>query len=115
MGYTAAQEGTYGVKNTMELRMPEASLQKEDIVNWIRLYLNFLESTKKAEMPLSRRAAGVKDTLQILGLQGVQNLFILSGGLYETKTWFLNRIIRNSSTPSLVKEAKKILKEISTV
>jgi hypothetical protein len=113
VGFTASQQGCYGVKNTLELRMPEASLEKADIINWIRLYLNFVESTKKAKMPLSRQVANVKDTLQILGLQGVQNFFILSSGLYETKLWFLNRIIQYSTMPTLVKEAKKIVKDIS--
>lgn len=113
VGFTASQQGCYGVKNTLELRMPEASLEKTDVVNWIRLYLNFIETTKKAEMPLSRQVANVKDTLQILGLEGVQNFFILSSGLYETKLWFLNRIIQHSTMPALVKEAKKIVENIS--
>lgn len=115
VGYAGAQQGAYGVKNTIELRMPEASLERMDVINWVRLYLHFIESTKTAKMPLSRQVAGVKDTLQILGLEGVQNFFILSRGLYETKVWFLNRIIRYSTMDKLVNEAKKILKKVSTV
>jgi hypothetical protein len=113
VGFTASQQGAYGVKNTLELRMPEASLDKADVTNWIKLYLNFIETTKSAEMPVSRQVAGVKDTLQILGLQGVQNFFMLSTGLYETKLWFLNRIIQHSTMPTLVNEATKIVKHIS--
>lgn len=115
VGYTATQAGNHGYKSTLELRMPEASLDKRDVINWIRLYLNFIETTKKAEMPLSRRVAGVKDTLQILGLEGVQNFLILSAGMYETKLWFLNRIVEHSCQANLVKEAKGILKDISTL
>ena len=113
VGFTASQQGAYGVKNTLELRMPEASLEKKDVVNWVRLYLNFIETTKNAEMPLSRQVGGVKDTLQILGLQGVQNMFILSTGLYQTKLWFLNRIIKYSDMPKLVNEATKMLNKVS--
>lgn len=113
VGHTAALRGNCDVKNTLELRLPEASLERKDVINWLRLYLNFIESTKNAEAPLNRRITGVEGTLQILGLQGVQNLFILSDGLYETKVWFLNRIIKYSNKSKLVAEAKKIIRNIS--
>ena len=113
VGFTAHQQGCYGVKNTLELRMPEASLDKVDVINWIRLYINFIESAKNAKMPLNRQVAGVRGTLQILGLQGVQNFLILSSGLHETRLWFLNRIIQYSNMKTLVNEAKKIVEEIT--
>jgi len=111
VGFASSQQKFHGGKNTLELRMPEATLDRKDVVNWIRMYLNFIHATEKAEMPLSRRVAGVKDTLQILGLHGVQNFFVLSKGLHNTKMWFLNRIVRYSDNARLVKEAKKLIKD----
>lgn len=115
VGYAAAISGHYNVKNTLELRVPEASLEKEDVINWVKLYLNFIETVLCAKMPMSSCAVGVKQTLQILGLEGVQNFFILSKGLFKTKIWFLNRIIKYSNLKGLVNEAKYILKDISTL
>jgi len=109
VGFVAFNEGRSGAKNTIELRMPEASLEKDDIINWIRIYVHFIENAKKLKMPENLRVVGVADTLEILGLHSHDNLYTLSTGLQKTRNWFLHRIVENSSSSLRIREAKKML------
>jgi len=97
---------------TIEFRIAEGSVKKKDIVNWIRLYVNFVETVKNKPMPRPRKV-GLSHALSCLGLHHDENFYILSPGLQKTKTWFLERLTRRfKHHPWGGNEAKKILNEM---
>ena len=115
-------------RKTLELRWPEGTLDPLDIKCWVRLFLNFIDNCKDKEMPISLNPVGLFETLIYLGLgHDKNNFYIFDEALYETKIWFLNRIIKFSKEPdfkervypnsfvaqNIIKEAEKILDYIS--
>ena len=81
-------------RSTAELRLPEGSLLRSDVVNWTKLYLNFVDRCRRLPPPMTLHHAGLGETLQILGLEGKGSFFILDDSLRETKVWFLRRLLR---------------------
>jgi hypothetical protein len=85
----------------------------KDVKNWVRLFLNFVEVCKEREMPKNLLSVGLEETLDILGLgHSDKEFYILSPGLHETKTWFLERIITHSkdyAAEFASADAKKLL------
>lgn len=101
-------------KCTAEIRMPEGSLLKEDVQNWVRLYLNFVDVCKLRMWPTNLDKVGLKETLQILGLRGTdQTFFLLGKDLYEARKWLLKRIITNTSDVLFYREATALLNEMT--
>lgn len=87
----------YDSKNrcTIELRWPEGTFDGSVVKNWVRLFLNFIENCKNRPMPDNLYCPNITDALAILGLHHQKNNFvILSPGLFETKNWFLNRLLQ---------------------
>jgi hypothetical protein len=82
-------------KPTVEFRWPEGTLCPRDVKNWIRLFVNFVEYSKTQDMPDDICHADLDETLNILGLGHDDDFIVLSPGLHETKTWFLERIIKH--------------------
>jgi len=113
VGFAAAQESYYTNKNTVELRLPEGTLERENVKNWVRLWINFVSRNKKVTLPENLNQVNLHKVLNILGLQGDEDTFyILSRGLYETKVWFLKRICTYTNEGPVYQEAKKILLNI---
>lgn len=83
------------LKGTVEFRWPEGTLNSVDVKNWIRLFVNFVENSKDRPMPEDICHSDLDETLDILGLGHPDGLTVLSPGLHETKTWFLERIIKH--------------------
>lgn len=113
---------SYGLVNpkwnrkTIEFRLPECSLIDYDVKNWIRLFVNFVDwvSTQHA-MPFDINGTNLRSALRYMGLSGVGSTFyMLSRELFNTKTWFLRRLIRmNRSYGDIANwEAKEILNEM---
>lgn len=109
-------------RKTVEYRLPEGTLEENDVVNWIRLYVNFTNTIKKRQMPTNIEDASLKDAMSYLGLYHENDKFyIFSPALNKTRIWFLKRIInRLDSTKKLSckrtqirTDAKKLLKEIA--
>jgi hypothetical protein len=101
-------------KCTAEIRMPEGTLLKADVQNWVRLYLHFVDTCKMRQWPGSLKTAGLKETLQILDLLGGETTFYLLGkDLYETRKWFLRRICEHTDQPDLYEEAVTMLNEMT--
>lgn len=97
-------------KRTAELRLPEGTLDPKDIKNWARLFVHFVNFTKKQKYPGNiTPVTDVRGAVTLLGLHNEDPFFILSKGLYETKTWFLSRIQKYSSKKALRAEAKDFL------
>lgn len=98
---------------TIEFRVGEGTVKRKDVINWIRLYVNFVETVKDKRMPFIAPVT-LTEALTHLGLHHDDDKFyILSPGLQKTKTWFLERILRrNALGKRTYNEAKKILNEM---
>ena len=98
-------------RTTIELRIPESSLNKEDIKNWVILILNFVESCrklKKINIPVDLSISkSLHNSLSLLGISSNKEFLILDENLYNLKKWFLKRIICFSPSNRMVLEAKK--------
>jgi hypothetical protein len=139
---------------TVELRLPESTLNHYTVKHWIRLFINFVAISKRAEVKNNEKKrpditkygydyddtellaasmerfkkyapeykevadkldvspANLTKTLEILGLQGSDQFYILSKHLRATKIWFLRRILKYSTNLSLIDEAKKTLGDL---
>lgn len=93
MNYVQSLDNEWGRK-TVEFRWPEGTLNGNDIKNWVRLFVSFIDHCRHLKFPKNISSVGLEETLSILGLghEG-DDFYILSEGLMETKTWFLERII----------------------
>lgn len=97
-------------KRTAELRLPEGTLEPKDIKNWCRMFVHFVHSCKKRTFPGDiTPVTTLKDALICLGLHSEDPFYILSSGLYETKTWFLERALKYTANKNLKTEAQEIL------
>lgn len=119
INYYMARKDKRRKRRTIELRLPESSLEADDVVGWTRLYLNFLEQGNTAVMPDNLHACDLRTALGYLGLYHEDSTFYLFGpSLNKTRIWFLNKLINNldyckyQHQINLKKEAKKLLREI---
>lgn len=81
------------MRQTIELRMPEGTLDGNEVKNWVRLFLLFVETCKDKEMPSNLKPAStIEELLCVLGLADSDKFYLLSKGLHETKTWLLKRV-----------------------
>lgn len=94
-------------KSTVELRLPEGTLDAFDVKNWIRLFVRFVDFHKKRAWPKNYDKVDVAEALEILGLHS--DNFILSSGLRDTKDWFLRRILQHTRQKKLSKQAIDLL------
>ena len=111
--------GRHWDRKTVEFRWPEGTTSGVDVKNWVRLFVNFVEYSKGHSMPADICHSDLDETLDILGLGHTDGDFtILSSGLHDTKTWFLERIIKHyDEYPYLERKrqterAKEILNEM---
>jgi hypothetical protein len=95
VNYARADYFKSNQRKTIELRWPEGTLDGKDIKCWVRLFLNFIDNCKNRPMPDNLNDSTLEETLGYLGLNHESDSFvILSEGLHETKTWFLERILK---------------------
>jgi hypothetical protein len=106
----------YFHRPTVEFRFPEGTLIGYHIKNWVKLFLNFVNRMSIESKNLEKfKIVNLEEVLNILGLGGDnKNFMLLSPSLYETKIWFLKRIIRHCDYRhiNLQEEARKILKDM---
>lgn len=94
-----ARACTYGsdIRKTLELRWPEGTLNSIDVKCWVRLFLHFIETCKNRPFPMNLDACNLSEMLKYLGLGHEDKSFtIFSEGLFETKTWLLQRFVEYS-------------------
>jgi len=92
VNYESSLQGLIDRK-TVEFRMPEGTLNESDIINWIRLFVTFVDNCKKKlHMPSNTISVSLSETLNILGLSHKEKFYILSKGMFKTKSWLLRRI-----------------------
>ena len=106
-------------RKTIELRFPESTLDANDVIGWLRLYLNFIEYTKVSPMPKDLYACDLETAFTYLGLHhDSKNFYLFGPSLNKTRIWFLTKIIKNLNYSSeiyhssLRRSARKLLKEI---
>lgn len=101
-------------KSTAEIRMPEGTLSKRNVQNWTKFYIQFIDCVKNKDFPSNMDSCNLVETLQLLDFLGKGNSFyILGKELYETKKWFLQRIVEFTEHKNLYCEAIEMLNEIS--
>lgn len=103
---------SYSTRCTLELRLPEGTLNYIDVENWTRLYLHFISSARKLNAPQDFQPCNLEESLIILGLHGEDPFYLLSSGLFQTKLWFLNRILRFSHDSKIRSQADSMIKEM---
>lgn len=103
-------------RHTVELRIPEGSLEQDDVMNWTRMFVQFVNTCKNpnVEFPLDiNKDCSLRESFKILGLSEIDNFGILSHGLLTTKIWILNRVLKFATNEKLKQEAKQIFLEIT--
>lgn len=104
----------YGDIRTVELRLPEGTLNHHTVKHWVRMFVHFVSnSSKSGDITDNICPVNLEDTLNILGLCGKEKFYILSKHLLSTKIWFLKRILKYSNDLLLIEEAKKMLVNIT--
>lgn len=95
VNYCRAVKQKNSSRKTIELRWPEGTLDSNEIKNWVRLFLNFIECAKDAPIPDCSVCPTVSEAMNFLGLGHSNKFTILSEGLLNTKIWLLERIVNN--------------------
>lgn len=102
VNYTRAIQFDSSYRKTLELRWPEGTLKGQDIRCWVRLFLNFIDNCKDRPMPLNLQPSSLSDVLTCFSLNhNKKSFFIISKELHDSKTWFLERIIKNCDKPNV--------------
>jgi hypothetical protein len=99
------------IRKTIELRLPEGSLEPNNVKNWIVLFVHFISFCKRVKFPKVLTAYELVDTLIHFGIHN-KNPMIVDSYLWEAKVWFLNRVIKYSSNNVLRKECVDLLNHI---
>ena len=121
VNYRTAIENSYMdyPRKTAEFRLPEGTLCGADVKNWVRIFVNFVDMSLKAEMPENlscvRKVEKKLDlVLASFGLlpEDDSDFYILSQGLYQAKAWLLARFVRFGA-PNFAEEARKRLSRMT--
>ncbi len=97
-------------RKTLELRLPEMTSKGDDIKNWIRFFVTFVENTSKISIPCDMSSVGLSKTLYLAGLHaGDGEGLLLSDGLFRTKEWFLYRVLKYAKNKKLCTDAITML------
>ena len=101
-------------RKTIELRLPEGTLESEDVASWVKIMVMFVDNMVSAYMPENLSPIkDLKEFFQIIGLEQKDCFVILSEGLYKTKLWICRRIDKsdwakaNSKGIKVCKEAEE--------
>jgi len=117
IGYKIGQLNPIYSRQTVEFRFPECVLNKDHIGNWVRLLLTFVDDCfNTMSVPENiHNSSSLSDVMQIMGLQGEQDFFVLDKELLEAKKWFLQKINHQSGGTVYAKEASDLLAFISEI
>jgi hypothetical protein len=117
VGFAISLINSFFSRKTIELRLPECVLDENHVKNWIRLIINFVETSKnKKYLPIDfRPAKKLSDILIHLGLAECEEFTILDQELISTKIWFLKQIIKKSQNKKVINEAKELLEFITLI
>lgn len=108
--YALCIEHPMSSRKTVEFRFPEGSFNRDDVKNWIRLFLMFVEETKLGKPPATLKPIrNIEEFLRYFGLSEKGTFFIFDKHLLDVKNWIYKRIflfgktqiIRNDSFSKL--------------
>ncbi len=107
-------------KPTIELRLPECRLDSEHVANWVRLFLNFVDSCVIYPTPgpsqIYMETQDIQEVMSFLGLQEKEGFWILDRELLNTKRWLLKKIVNSSRTSLIItRQAENLLDFISEI
>jgi hypothetical protein len=106
-------EWDYFNRSTVELRIPESSLDAYHVKNWARLFVHFVETASRKPFPSTLKVARFDEVLEILGLKSVTaECSVLSPGLFETKCWFLRRLKEYARSQQVSRVVSRYWQEI---
>jgi hypothetical protein len=96
VNFAAAISGGYS-RNTVELRLPEGTLSPREISAWVRIFVSFVDSCRKAKMPVDLfPTSSLEEFFQIIGFAEKDQFAFLSEGCADTKNWILEKILSSS-------------------
>lgn len=100
-------------RKTVELRLPEGSMDARTVGNWVKFMLQFVQCCKKLPFPEQLTSFGLEDALVMMKLHSKDHMLVLSRGLWNLKVWILERVLKHSRDQALRKEALTMLNYIS--
>ena len=113
VNYVRSMEYRTGKRKTLEFRWPEGTLCGDDVRNWVVLFLSFLSNCKNRKMPKDLFPLSLIETMKILGLYHKSGSFdIYDTFLYQTKIWFLSRIIKFGNDEPAIDTAREMLETL---
>ena len=100
-------------RKTVELRLPEGSMDARTVGNWVKFMLQFVQCCKTLPFPEQITSVGLEEFLIMLKLHSKDHMLVLSTGLWNLKVWILERVLKHSRNQSLREESHKLLNYIS--
>jgi hypothetical protein len=102
-------------RKTVELRLPEGTMDPRHIANWIKFFVRFVNLARLKKSPEDLKALSLTESMRVFGLGGTDEApVILSRGLWSLKVWMLERIMEFGTDKEMVKEAHEFLNYISS-
>lgn len=100
-------------RRTLELRLPECSLHYYNVVNWVRFFLTFIETTSKMPFPKDLNDITLDESFSLIGVRDInKDAYILDSDLYATLNWFLKRVSLYGTNEDVKYRAKTYLSMI---
>lgn len=91
------------LRPTVELRLPEASFNPDDMKNWIRFFMHFLKCALNETMPSSLNGMLLSEMLSFLGLREPK---LVSKTIFDMYSWILRRIMQFNNRGIFYSEAR---------
>lgn len=105
----------YKKRRTVELRLPEGSVDPRTVTNWIKMFVRFVSLSQNRLFPADLTPVGLHEMLRLFGLHETDGTpFILSRGMWNLKVWMLERILTYTNDNALREEAWNLLEYIAT-
>jgi hypothetical protein len=90
--------GGHSHRKTVELRLPEGTLDKADVSNWVKLFLLFVDASYRNHMPENLQPVeNLGEFFRMVGLEHDSAFVLLSPGLHRLKRWVLRKMARSES------------------
>lgn len=99
-------------RKTLELRLPEGTLDGWSIVNWTIMFINFLEYNSGFPSNLDE-VKNVDEFLEVIGMGRGNGFCIYGQDLSQTRSWALSRIQRFAQNTHLWKDSLDVWKNIN--
>ena len=99
-------------RKTLELRLPEGTLDGWSIANWTIMFINFLEYNSGFPSNLDE-VKNVDEFLEVIGMGRGNGFCIYGQDLSQTRSWALSRIQRFAQNTHLWKDSWDVWKNIN--